>query len=162
MKNLCPVLSHRATNRPLSLSNRISVPRYQWCWGSWHLWVRHYTPAHTDEQTEAQWRRMKKSSGQREHPGGWHENNSHLSVPSHTYIHTHTRSHTQTHRPAGVSASCSRSSQTDRGLLPQMHGSLRCQLNHALWNPINEVFFFLSRTNNFSMFHFRKMSSIIL
>lgn len=45
---------------------------------------------------------------------------------------THKHSQTQTHRPAGVSASCSRSSQTDMGLLPQMDISLGCQLNHTL------------------------------
>lgn len=39
---------------------------------------------------------MKRSSGQREHPDGWHENNSHLSV---RHIHTHKQvyKHTQTH-----------------------------------------------------------------
>lgn len=46
--------------------------------------------------------------------------------------------HSLTHRPAGVDASCSGSSHTDRGLLPQTHVSLGRQLNHALGTPIKE------------------------
>lgn len=60
---------------------------------------------------------MKRSSGQREHPDGWHENNSHLSV---RHIHTQTGLQTHTNTLAGVSPSCSESQekQTDWGLLP--------------------------------------------